>query len=81
VGSFLFLPSVEPGNGTGHLVRALGTASELASISEKNETALYLPREYLRPGIEGILGKFPGLADHLLTDEAAMEGRHWDFTV
>lgn len=89
MGSFLFLPSAKPGNGTGHLVRAFRTAAELVEPVElpsphthdQPVVNIFIPAEQMRPGIERLLEKYPQAASLLLTDAADLGSGKWDFTV
>lgn len=74
---FLFAPSAAPGNGTGHLRRALRWASELPRKSFK----IYIRASHWREEFAQMAAAYRVPASGFLSDEREIKASHWDFVL
>ena len=80
--SFLFLPSVRQGNGTGHLQRSLRIAEQMGS-DRKNETRIYIfiPGIEQRPDLKHFMETKESEAYRVISDERELLTTRRDFTI
>jgi len=75
---YLFLPSVRPGNGTGHLRRSLRLA---AKMNHEAKVSVYIPASEWRDEFSQFLIQ-EGLPESIVVDnEEELGRRNWDFTI
>lgn len=80
--SYLFLPSVRPGNGTGHLQRSLRIAEKMGADS-KNETRIdiFIPGMEQRQDLRHFLETKESGTYRIISDEKDLFNSRWDFTI
>ncbi len=74
---FLFAPSATPGNGTGHLRRAVRWAAQLPPDSFK----IYITSSHWRPEFEQIAAACGVPPSAFLFDVQEIRPAHWDFVI